>query len=189
MDTQNSIKRQGLEIALLNDQFYQHMGERDLHKREELGRRLLAEAEKIESDGLHDIWAPLLYSLMARCYLDIGDSEKAVAYSRDALIIGESGKIDLLEDYRNLDEYNLHPLKTQRDMAVVLVSDFEKVVLLQERILKVTPYPQDEERLMYHFRNILEAEKTKGVRPEKTYDQLCEDVGWITKKREEIVGS
>ncbi|CAA6807008.1 MAG: Unknown protein [uncultured Sulfurovum sp.] len=146
-------KSQATDMILLNEEFYSAMEITDREERKEISKKVLKSTDVLENECIDLTWIPFLYSIIARCHFDLGNIEKAVAYSRDGLFLGE------LEAYKNKesdavgDGDILHSLKTQRDISLG-VSDLEKAIQLQERIVKVSPYKEDEEEMMSVLQNL-----------------------------------
>lgn len=148
------VEMQGNEMIALNLKFYKAMENPNKEERKKISRDILKNTEVLEQECIELSWIPFLYSIIARCYFDLGDIEKSIAYARDGLFLGE------LEPYQNktnlmdTDTSNLHPLKTQRDISLG-INDFKKAIELQERIVKVTPYKRDEDEMMVFLQNLL----------------------------------
>jgi len=167
-------------MIVLNEFFYDAMSETDKEKRKVVSRDILIDTEVLENECLDFSMIPFLYSIIARCYFDLGKIEEAIAYSRDSLFLGELDAYLNTETDMGIDSLNLHPLKTQRDISLG-VGDLEYSILLQERIVKATPYKKDEEELMETLRSLRDNPKYEinhGI-----YGGYCEQVQTQTPLR------
>ena len=167
---------QAMEMIMLNESFYATMEEGTSD--DGVFNRILEESLDMEQKCLDLAWIPFLYSIVARCYYGLGNIDMAIAYSRDSLLLS---KLEAYKTKNKAQNENLHSLKTQRDIAMG-VNDIEKALSLQEEILKITPYLEDEIEIKRVFLDISDIFLKKQLNMDYvSYDERCKIIRWKTK--------